>query len=147
MVTENQLCKTQLREPRRQKNRRLSLQKCPQKRGTCIKAFVVTPRKPNSALRKVARIVLTVMKKNKKIKGKKITAYIPGIKHSLQKYSAVLVRGGRVKDIPGMKYTLVRGKFDLKPVENRKTARSKYGVRLSRILTRGIDYRYHKTNY
>ena len=93
----------------------------PQKKGTCIKVFTRTPKKPNSALRKVAKLKLT----NKK----RVEAYIPGEKHNLQEYSVVLMRGGRVKDLPGVKYHLIRGKYDLVGVRNRKTSRSKYGVK------------------
>jgi small subunit ribosomal protein S12 len=95
----------------------------PQKRGVCIKVFTKTPRKPNSAIRKVARVRLST--------NKNVTAYIPGIGHNLQKFSNVLVRGGRVKDLPGVKYHILRGKFDCQPVSSRKVSRSKYGVRRS----------------
>ena len=96
------------------------MQKCPQKKGMCLRVYEMTPRKPNSALRKVARVFLS--------NGKKVNAYIPGMGHnSLQKHSVVLVRGGRVKDLPGMKYHIVRGKFDLVPLMLRENARSKYG--------------------
>ena len=122
--------------PRKYKNRRPNLDKCPQKKGTCVKVFVLTPRKPNSALRKVAKVMLS--------NRDRVQAYIPGIGHSLTKFSTVLVRGGRVKDLPGMKYTIIRGKFDLAPVVGRRTARSKYGVK--KIYTRA-DHRYKKYYY
>jgi len=96
------------------------LNKCPQKKGVCIRIFIRTPKKPNSAQRKVARVKLST----KKV----ITGYIPGIGHTLQPHSVVLVRGGRVKDLPGVKYHLVRGIYDFNYVKNRKTSRSKYGV-------------------
>lgn len=91
------------------------------KRGVCIKVFTVTPKKPNSGLRKVARVRLT--------NGKEITAYIPGIGHNLQEHSIVLIRGGRVKDLPGVKYHIVRGVLDTTGMEGRKQERSKYGVK------------------
>jgi small subunit ribosomal protein S12 len=97
------------------------LQKNPQKKAVCLRIFVRTPKKPNSALRKLARI---------KISGdNSSTAYIPGEGHNLMKFSVVLVRGGRVKDLPGVKYKLIRGKFDLEPLKLRKQGRSKYGVK------------------
>lgn len=98
-----------------------ALQKCPQKRGFCLKVYTMTPKKPNSALRKVAKVRLSTRKA--------VIAYIPGEGHSLQQYSSVLVRGGRVKDLPGVKYHLVRGKFDLLGIKARKNARSKYGTK------------------
>lgn len=103
-------------------SRKRALDKCPQRRGTCLKVFITSPRKPNSAKRKIAKIQLS----NKK----KIFGYIPGIKHqSLARYSTVLVRGGRVKDLPGMKFTIIRGKYDLIPVRTRRNARSKYAAK------------------
>ncbi|SCY80253.1 30S ribosomal protein S12 [Desulfoluna spongiiphila] len=93
----------------------------PQKRGVCTRVYTSTPKKPNSALRKVARVRLTT--------GVEITAYIPGIGHNLQEHSVVLVRGGRVKDLPGVRYTIVRGTLDTLGVEDRKQSRSKYGAR------------------
>ena len=110
------------------KNRRLktsninktpALEKCPQKKGICLKLVIKSPKKPNSALRKIAKVKLT----NKKI----VYAYIPGEGHNLQEYSTTLIRGGRVKDLPGVKYHLIRGKFDLLGLKDRKTSRSKYG--------------------
>ena len=95
----------------------------PQRRGVCVRVYTTTPKKPNSALRKVARVRLT--------SGYEVTSYIPGIGHNLQEHSVVLVRGGRVKDLPGVKYHIVRGKFDLQGVEGRKSSRSKYGAKKS----------------
>jgi small subunit ribosomal protein S12 len=99
----------------------IALEKNPQKKGLCLKVYTKTPKKPNSALRKIARVLLT----NKK----EIFAYIPGEKHSLQEHSVVLIRGGRVKDLPGVKYHIIRGIFDLLGVKNKKKARSKYGTK------------------
>lgn len=93
----------------------------PFKRGVCIRVYTTTPKKPNSALRKVARVRLT--------NGMEVSAYIPGIGHNLQEHSVVLVRGGRVKDLPGVRYHIVRGTFDTSGVENRKKGRSKYGAK------------------
>lgn len=90
-------------------------------RGVCLRVTTMTPKKPNSALRKIARIRLT--------SGQEVTAYIPGEKHNLQEHSVVLIRGGRVKDLPGVRYHIVRGKIDLSGVQGRKKARSKYGVK------------------
>lgn len=109
------------RKKKIKKNRKKALDKCPQKKGICLRVFVTTPKKPNSALRKVARLRLS----NKV----RITGYIPGIGHTLQKYSTVLVRGGRVRDLPGIRYKLIRNKYDLRPVYNRSQARSKYGIK------------------
>lgn len=120
MPTMNQL----LRSPRRPKYNRSktpALEGCPQKKGVCLKVFIVTPKKPNSALRKVARIRLS--------NNRRVTAYIPGEGHNLQQYSTVLMRGGRVKDLPGIKYHLIRGKYDFLGIKNRKVARSKYGTK------------------
>jgi len=121
-MTYNQLQQRSPRKPQKQKVRRADLQRSPQKRGTCLKVFITTPRKPNSALRKVARVVLT--------NSRRVTAYIPGISHNLQKHSVVLVRGGRVKDLPGVRYTIIRGKCDLHRLVNRRKGRSKYGMTL-----------------
>jgi small subunit ribosomal protein S12 len=93
-------------------------------KGVCIKIFIRTPKKPNSALRKVAKLKLS--------NGRKVDAYIQGIGHNLQEYSVVLMRGGRVPDLPGVKYHLVRGKYDFQEVKNRKTARSRYGTKKSK---------------
>ncbi len=98
-----------------------ALDACPQKRGVCVRVYTTTPKKPNSALRKVARVRLT--------NGMEVTAYIPGIGHNLQEHSVVLIRGGRVKDLPGVRYHIVRGTLDTVGVEDRKQARSKYGTR------------------
>jgi len=98
-----------------------ALKESPQKRGVCTRVYTATPKKPNSALRKVARVRL--------INGIEVTAYIPGIGHNLQEHSVVLVRGGRVKDLPGVRYHIVRGALDAAGVENRKQARSKYGAK------------------
>jgi small subunit ribosomal protein S12 len=98
-----------------------ALQHCPQKRGVCLRVYTTTPRKPNSGLRKVARVRLT--------NGMEITAYIGGEGHNLQEHSVVLVRGGRVKDLPGVRYHIIRGSLDTAGVDNRKQGRSKYGVR------------------
>jgi len=98
-----------------------ALKGCPQRRGVCLRVTVTTPKKPNSALRKIARVRLT--------SGIDVTAYIPGIGHNLQEHSVVLVRAGRVKDLPGVRYRIIRGVLDTKGVANRKQGRSKYGVR------------------
>jgi len=98
-----------------------ALQRCPQRRGVCTRVYTVTPKKPNSALRKVARVRLT--------NGIEITSYIPGIGHNLQEHSVVLVRGGRVKDLPGVRYHIVRGTLDTLGVDDRKQSRSKYGAK------------------
>jgi len=97
------------------------LQNSPQKKGVCLKVFTRTPKKPNSAIRKLVRLRLT--------NNCKIVAYIPGEGHNLQEYSTVLIRGGRVKDLPGIKYHLVRGKLDFSGLKTRKTSRSKYGTK------------------
>lgn len=96
---------------------------CPQKRGVCVKVGTMTPKKPNSALRKFARVRLT--------NGMEVNAYIGGEGHTLQEHSVVMIRGGRVKDLPGMRYHIIRGKLDLQGVKNRKKARSKYGAKKS----------------
>ncbi len=98
-----------------------ALSRCPQKRGVCVRVYTVTPKKPNSALRKVARVKLSG--------GKEVTAYIPGEGHNLQEHSVVLVRGGKVKDLPGVKYHIVRGTLDTAGVEGRGQSRSLYGVK------------------
>ena len=98
-----------------------ALENCPQKRGVCVRVYTTTPKKPNSALRKVARIRLT--------NSIEATAYIPGEGHNLQEHSVVLIRGGRVKDLPGVRYHIVRGALDTQGVENRKQSRSKYGAK------------------
>jgi small subunit ribosomal protein S12 len=103
------------------KSKSPALKSCPQRRGVCTRVYTQTPKKPNSALRKVARVRLS--------NGIEITTYIPGIGHNLQEHSIVLVRGGRVKDLPGVRYHIVRGTLDAVGVENRKQSRSKYGAR------------------
>jgi small subunit ribosomal protein S12 len=105
---------------KKKKIRLLFLARAPQKKGACLKVFIMSPKKPNSASRKVVKVIVS--------KRKQTNCHIPGIRHSLQKYSTVLVRGGRVKDLPGIKYRLIRGKFDLKQVYDRTKARSKYGI-------------------
>ncbi len=102
-------------------NKRAALEKCPQRRGVCVRVFTTTPKKPNSALRKVARVRLT--------NGIEVTSYIPGEGHNLQEHSVVLVRGGRVKDLPGVRYTVIRGALDTAGVQNRQQSRSKYGAK------------------
>ena len=98
-----------------------ALKRCPQKRGVCLRVYTTTPKKPTSALRKVARVRLT--------NGMEVTTYIPGVGHNLQEHSIVLVRGGRVKDLPGVRYHIVRGSLDAVGVADRKQARSKYGAK------------------
>ena len=120
MPTVNQLCR-KIRKPKKKLEKSPALKKSPQKKGVCLKVFTKTPKKPNSALRKVAKLRLSTTAK--------ITAYIPGEGHTLQEYSTVLMRGGHVKDLPGVKYHLVRGKFDFLGLKNRKQARSKYGTK------------------
>ena len=125
MPTTNQLIKN-AREKKSKRNRVPALQKTPQKKGFCLKVFTRTPKKPNSAVRKLARVRLT--------NDLCINAYIPGEGHNLQDYSSVLIRGGRVKDLPGIKYHLIRGKYDLKGLLNRKTSRSKYGAKRTKFF-------------
>ena len=127
MPTINQLVR-QGREAVRKKSKTPAMEACPQKRGVCIRVYTTTPKKPNSALRKVARVRLT--------NGKEVTAYIPGIDHNLQEHSIVLVRGGRVRDLPGVRYHIIRGKLDCSGAEmqgkfghRRGRSRSKYGVK------------------
>ena len=121
MTTINQLCKHNQRKKKLFKSKTPALEKNPQQKGICIKIFTRTPKRPNSAIRKVARIKLS----NKR----KVEAYIPGEGHTLQQYSVALMRGGRVPDLPGCKYHLVRGKYDFQGVRSRKTSRSKYGTK------------------
>ena len=109
------------REAIRAKTKSPALQGCPEKRGVCIRVYTQTPKKPNSALRKVARVRLT--------NAVEVTTYIPGIGHNLQEHSIVLVRGGRVKDLPGVRYHIIRGVLDSQGVADRKQARSKYGAK------------------
>ena len=120
MVTINQLCKKK-RKKKNYKTNIPALTKSPQKKGFCLKIFVRTPKKPNSALRKLAKVRLC--------NGYKVYCYIPGEGHNLQEYSTVLIRGGKVKDLPGVKYKIIRGKFDLSGIITRKTSRSKYGAK------------------
>ena len=118
MATTNQL----VRKPRervKEKSNMPALRACPQKRGVCTRVYTTTPKKPNSALRKVARVRLTT--------GVEVTAYIPGEGHNLQEHSVVLIRGGRVKDLPGVRYHVVRGSLDTSGVQGRRQSRSKYG--------------------
>jgi small subunit ribosomal protein S12 len=123
MLTKNQLCKKHSRKKKRKINKVPALKGNPQIKGICVKIFNRTPKKPNSALRKVAKVRIP--------NGKKIECYIPGEGHTLQNFSRVLIRGGRVPDLPGVKYHLVRGAYDFKGVKLRKTSRSKYGVKKS----------------
>jgi len=120
MPTVNQL----VRKPRKKiekRNKVPALAECPQKRGVCIRVYTTTPKKPNSALRKVARIRLT--------NGHEVISYIPGEGHNLQEHSVVLIRGGRVKDLPGVRYHILRGALDTQGVKDRKQGRSKYGTK------------------
>jgi small subunit ribosomal protein S12 len=107
------------------KNKAPALDACPQKRGVCTRVYTTTPKKPNSALRKVARVRLT--------NGIEVTAYIPGEGHNLQEHSIVLIRGGRVKDLPGVRYHIIRGTLDTSGVEDRKKGRSKYGTKKPKV--------------
>jgi small subunit ribosomal protein S12 len=124
MPTINQLIRIG-RKKTTKKTKAPALQSCPQKRGVCTRVMTVTPKKPNSALRKVARVRL--------VNGIEVTAYIPGIGHNLQEHSVVLIRGGRVKDLPGVRYHIVRGAKDTLGVEERKKARSKYGTKKPKV--------------
>jgi len=120
MVTTNQL----IRKPRKRKISKTNvpaLESCPQKRGVCTRVYTTTPKKPNSALRKVARVRLTT--------GTEVTTYIGGEGHNLQEHSVILIRGGRVKDLPGVRYHTVRGALDTSGVKDRRQARSKYGAK------------------
>jgi len=120
LPTVNQLIRKG-RTPKRYKSKSPALDECPQKRGVCTRVFTTTPKKPNSALRKVARVRLT--------NNIEVTGYIPGVGHNLQEHSIVLVRGGRVKDLPGVRYHIVRGTLDSEGVLNRNRSRSKYGTK------------------
>lgn len=120
MPTINQLVRKG-RQKKTQQNSAPALQACPQKRGVCVRVYTSTPKKPNSALRKVARVRLT--------NGFEVTSYIPGVGHTLQEHSVVLIRGGRVKDLPGVRYHIIRGTLDATGVENRRQGRSKYGAK------------------
>ena len=120
MPTINQLVRKG-RNTVKKRNKVPALNACPQKRGVCTRVYTTTPKKPNSALRKVARVKLT--------NGQEVSAYIPGEGHNLQEHSVVLIRGGRVKDLPGVRYHTVRGILDTASVEGRKTSRSRYGAK------------------
>ncbi|MBM4329445.1 MAG: 30S ribosomal protein S12 [Thermodesulfobacteriota bacterium] len=120
MPTVNQLVRKG-REKARRKTSAPALTNCPQRRGVCVRVYTTTPKKPNSALRKVARVRLT--------NGYEVTSYIPGIGHNLQEHSVVLIRGGRVKDLPGVRYHIIRGTQDAFGVQDRKQGRSKYGAK------------------
>lgn len=120
MPTYNQLVRKP-RKPSRKRNKVPALQSCPQKRGVCTRVYTTTPKKPNSALRKVARIRLT--------NGHEVISYIPGEGHNLQEHSVILIRGGRVKDLPGVRYHIIRGALDTQGVKDRKQGRSKYGAK------------------
>ena len=123
MPTTNQLVRYG-RELDRRKSKAPALMGCPQKRGVCVRVYTVTPKKPNSALRKVARVRLT--------NGMEVTSYIPGVGHNLQEHSIVLIRGGRVKDLPGVRYHIIRGTLDAAGVTDRRQGRSKYGAKRPR---------------
>ncbi|HVJ63903.1 MAG TPA: 30S ribosomal protein S12 [Bdellovibrionota bacterium] len=120
MPTINQLVR-QGRNKQKTKSKSPALTNCPQRRGVCTRVFTQTPKKPNSALRKVCRVKLT--------NGFEVNSYIPGVGHNLQEHSVVLIRGGRVKDLPGVRYHVVRGALDTQGVANRKQSRSKYGAK------------------
>ena len=120
MPTISQLIR-QGREAARYKTASPALKSCPQRRGVCVRVYTTTPKKPNSALRKVARVRLTSQIE--------VTAYIPGVGHNLQEHSIVLVRGGRVRDLPGVRYKIIRGSLDTQGVRNRKQSRSRYGAK------------------
>jgi small subunit ribosomal protein S12 len=120
MPTINQLIKKE-RIVQKNQTKSPALQSCPQRRGVCTRVYTTTPKKPNSALRKVARVRLS--------NGYEVTSYIPGVGHNLQEHSVVLIRGGRVKDLPGVRYHIIRGVLDLQGVNGRLRARSKYGAK------------------
>ncbi|MGE4558664.1 MAG: 30S ribosomal protein S12 [Desulfobulbus sp.] len=120
MPTINQLVRKRRKKMTKRTNTP-ALQNCPQKRGVCVRVYTTTPKKPNSALRKVARVRLT--------NGIEVTSYIPGIGHNLQEHSVVLIRGGRVKDLPGVRYHIIRGTLDTLGVNDRRQGRSKYGAK------------------
>ena len=123
MPTINQLVRKG-RQKISKRNKVPALEACPQKRGVCTRVYTTTPKKPNSALRKVARVKLT--------NGQEVSAYIPGEGHNLQEHSVVLIRGGRVKDLPGVRYHILRGNLDTQGVQGRKQQRSKYGAKKSK---------------
>ncbi len=120
MPTVNQLVRKG-RKTSKAKSKSPALNGCPQRRGVCLRVYTTTPKKPNSALRKVARVRLTT--------GVEITAYIPGMGHNLQEHSIVLIEGGRVKDLPGVRYHIIRGTLDASGVDDRRTSRSRYGAK------------------
>nr|YP_009944654.1 ribosomal protein S12 [Osmundea sinicola]QFR99948.1 ribosomal protein S12 [Osmundea sinicola] len=120
MTTIQQLVRSE-RKKDRKKTKSPALKSCPQRRGVCTRVYTTTPKKPNSALRKVARVRLT--------SGFEVTAYIPGIGHNIQEHSVVLIRGGRVKDLPGVRYHVIRGTLDAAGVKDRNNSRSKYGTK------------------
>src|ERR1700688_4665712 len=120
MPTINQLIRYP-RKPVKMRNKVPAMEQCPQKRGVCTRVYTITPKKPNSALRKVARVRLT--------NGFEVTSYIPGEGHNLQEHSVVLIRGGRVKDLPGVRYHIIRGTLDTQGVKDRRQRRSKYGAK------------------
>ncbi|NEQ33552.1 MAG: 30S ribosomal protein S12 [Leptolyngbya sp. SIO4C5] len=120
MPTIQQLIRSE-RQNAKKKTKSPALKSCPQRRGVCTRVYTTTPKKPNSALRKVARVRLT--------SGFEVTAYIPGIGHNLQEHSVVMIRGGRVKDLPGVRYHIIRGTLDTAGVKDRKQGRSKYGAK------------------
>ncbi|MCX6570282.1 MAG: 30S ribosomal protein S12 [Candidatus Aminicenantes bacterium] len=120
MPTVNQLVRKG-RSPKKYKSKSPALDACPQKRGVCTRVFTTTPKKPNSAMRKVARVRLT--------NNIEVTGYIPGVGHNLQEHSIVMIRGGRIKDLPGVRYHIIRGKLDAEGVQNRLKARSRYGAK------------------
>ena len=120
MPTINQLIRG-IREPQTDKTKSPALESCPQRRGVCTQVKTTTPKKPNSALRKIARVKLTT--------GIEVTAYIPGVGHNLQEHSIVMIRGGRVKDLPGVRYHIIRGVLDAAGVDGRKQGRSLYGAK------------------
>ncbi|MBN1277050.1 MAG: 30S ribosomal protein S12 [Deltaproteobacteria bacterium] len=125
MPTINQLIRKG-RKKSRKKVKTPALGACPQKRGVCVRVYTQTPKKPNSALRKVARVRLT--------NGIEVTSYIPGVGHNLQEHSVVLIRGGRVKDLPGVRYHILRGTMDTSGVEDRRKGRSKYGAKKPKAI-------------
>ncbi|CAK8720569.1 30S ribosomal protein S12 [Candidatus Electronema halotolerans] len=120
MPTINQLVRKR-REKQAKRSNTPAMQGCPQKRGVCVRVYTTTPKKPNSALRKVARVRLA--------NGIEVTSYIPGVGHNLQEHSVVLIRGGRVKDLPGVRYHIIRGTLDTLGVNDRRQGRSKYGAK------------------
>jgi small subunit ribosomal protein S12 len=124
MPTINQLI-THGREKLIKKTKSPALRECPQRRGVCTRVYTTTPKKPNSALRKVARVKLT--------SGYEVTSYIPGVGHNLQEHSIIMIRGGRVKDLPGVRYHIIRGTLDTTGVEGRKQSRSKYGAKKPKV--------------